>query len=379
MDWLLLDVDVAYVGVNVLPELIRRHLPHGYLAQVSLMDSPGSVLFRLPAGAEPVNSGKADASVRIFDSRFDFLFRRPPPPRGLGTPPRGPMERAENRGRWVLSVQHPSGSLEAVVTQARHRNLAAVGAVMSLLLAASIALVRFTRRAQALASAQMQFLAGVSHELRTPLTVMRTAGHNLRNRVSADPARVQQYGALIEQESEKLTAIVDQILSFANSEAGRVIGPKQEVSVPDLIRQAVAAAQPAIDASGCVVDTVVDPSLPPIQGDLAMLTNALHNLLGNAAKYARSGGWIGVRASSRGGTVEIRVADRGDGIPPEETRQIFEPFYRGGMALREQIHGTGLGLSLARKIVEAHGGSLAVESKPGVGAEFVLRLPLVSV
>jgi signal transduction histidine kinase len=377
IDWLLVDVDTAYIGGHVLPDLIRRHLPAGYLAQVSLLENPGDVLFRLPPEGAKFDPAKADASVRMFDFRFDLMFRRTPPgPRGMVA--RRP-ERQENRGRWLLSVQHPSGSLEAVVARARNRNLAAVGAVMTLLLAASVALVRFTRRAQALASAQMQFLAGVSHELRTPLAVMRTAGHNLRNRVSSDPARVQQYGALIERESEKLTAIVDQILSFANNEAGRVIGAKQSISVQELVRQAIAAAQPMIEESHCVVDTEVDPSLPPIEGDVATLTNALHNLLGNAAKYGRSGGWIGVRATPGNGVVEIRVADRGEGIPADEKKQIFEPFFRGGQALRDQIHGTGLGLPLAKKIVEAHGGSLAVESEPGSGTEFIVRLPLVTV
>lgn len=169
------------------------------------------------------------------------------------------------------------------------------------------------------------------------------------------------------------------MLSFANSEAGRVIGPKQPVAIADLVRQAIAAAQPAIDESGCVVETEVQDSLRQVEGDLPTLTHAVHNLLSNAAKYGRSGGWIGVRALSNNGMVEIRVSDHGDGIPPDETKQVFEPFYRGGQAQREQIHGTGLGLPLARKIVEAHGGSLTVESKPGQGAVFILRLPEATV
>lgn len=183
VDWLLLDVDVTYVKTNLLPDLVRRHLPAGYQAQVSWLANRGGVLFRLPPDGVHFDAAKADGSVRIFDFRFDLLFRRGGPGGGRPGLGRRSPEWSENRGRWLLSVQHPSGSLEAVVARARHRNLAAVGAVMTLLLAASIALVRFTRRAQALANAQMQFLAGVSHELRTPLAVMRTAGHNLRSRV----------------------------------------------------------------------------------------------------------------------------------------------------------------------------------------------------
>ncbi|MBL8291868.1 MAG: hypothetical protein JNN08_08525, partial [Bryobacterales bacterium] len=139
IDWLLLDVDTTYIGGHVLPDLIRRHLPAGYLAQVSLLENPGKVLFRLPPEGAKFDPAKADAFVRMFDFRFDLMFRRASPgPRGMVA--RRP-ERPENRGRWLLSVQHPSGSLEAVVARARNRNLAAVGAVMTLLLAASVALV----------------------------------------------------------------------------------------------------------------------------------------------------------------------------------------------------------------------------------------------
>ena len=97
---------------------------------------------------------------------------------------------------------------------------------------------------------------------------------------------------------------------------------------------------------------------------------------GNAAKYGGEGGWIGVFAtSSADGMVEIRVADRGPGIPSSEQNSIFDPFYRGKVAVADQIHGTGLGLSLVKRIVEAHGGTVAVNSEPGKGAEFVVRIP----
>ena len=112
------------------------------------------------------------------------------------------------------------------------------------------------------------------------------------------------------------------------------------------------------------------------------LKQALQNLLHNAAKYdSGDTHWVGVSASRTGGeanpAVEIRVADRGPGIPADEQAHIFEPFFRGRRALQDQIHGTGLGLNLARKIIEAHGGSIQVRSAAMKGAEFVVRLPAV--
>ena len=110
------------------------------------------------------------------------------------------------------------------------------------------------------------------------------------------------------------------------------------------------------------------------------LKQALQNLLHNAAKYgAGDSHWIGLSASRAGSdtkpTVEIRVADRGPGIPADEQAHIFEPFFRGRRALQDQIHGTGLGLNLAKKIVEAHGGSIQVKSAATKGAEFIVHLP----
>lgn len=129
-----------------------------------------------------------------------------------------------------------------------------------------------------------------------------------------------------------------------------------------------------------MVEKHIYPDLPLVMGDPMALKQALQNLLHNAAKYgAGDSRWVGVSASRTGGeakpAVEIRVADRGPGIPPDEQAHIFEPFFRGRHALQDQIHGTGLGLNLAKKIIQAHGGSIQVKSAAINGAEFVVRLP----
>jgi signal transduction histidine kinase len=108
------------------------------------------------------------------------------------------------------------------------------------------------------------------------------------------------------------------------------------------------------------------------------LTHAVKNLITNAAKYGSTGDWIGISAAMRNNgrsLVEIRIADRGEGVEPDELQQIFEPFYRGKKAVAEQIHGTGLGLSLVKRIVEAHEGTITVENASPRGTAFVIRLP----
>jgi signal transduction histidine kinase len=110
------------------------------------------------------------------------------------------------------------------------------------------------------------------------------------------------------------------------------------------------------------------------------LSHAIQNLLDNALKYGtESSNWVGISAaeaqSEKGTMVEIRIADRGPGIPPDEQRQIFRPFFRGRRALEDQAPGTGLGLNLVKMIIEAHEGTIEVKSAPGEGTEFIMRIP----
>jgi signal transduction histidine kinase len=228
----------------------------------------------------------------------------------------------------------------------------------------------------------MEFVAGVSHELRTPLTVIRTAAFNLRGKVASNPAHVERYGALIQQESERLGGIVEQVLRFSSAKAGRVLRERQPVSIAGLVEATLQSNKGMLEEALCEVQTHIEPGLPPISGDSLALRHALQNLLANAAKYGGATGKqcveIAARAvqgGSKGREIEIRVMDHGIGIPAEEQKHIFDAFFRGRKAVRDQIHGTGLGLHLVKRIVEAHGGTVSVESEPGAGSTFIVRIP----
>lgn len=394
--WLLLELDKDYLTRSLMPELLRRDLGEtaleDYDFEVFTRADPSNVIYASALDRE-FQSAAADASAPIFEAqthprrggppRFERGRMQPGPhPPGAGPERRPPLPgEGPLPGRWVLAARHRAGSLESAVARTRTRNLAVSSAMLVLILTAGGALVRFTRGAQKLAELQMQFVAGVSHELRTPLSVMRTAGHNLETMVAGDIERVQKYGALIQRESEKLAAVVEQILQFSNAKAGRIIGARAPVWIESVIEDALAADRQIIEESGCTVEKNIGPQLEPVLGDRATLTHAVQNLITNAAKYGNKGDWIGISASMRRNgrpQVEIRIADRGEGISPDEVKQIFEPFYRGRKATADQIHGTGLGLSLVKRIIEAHEGTIDVETAEAQGTAFIIRLPVVS-
>ena len=377
-DSLILEVNPEYARDVMLPELVQRELEIGgsleYQVEVVTRQRAPAVIYRSEPGIEI--GGNADATVGLSEPQYDLIFQRANGPGGRGRGGRGP---GGDQGRWQMMVRHRAGSLEAVVAQLRRRDLGVTGAILLLMLASLAALIRYTRNAQRLAELQMEFVAGISHELRTPLTVIRTAAYNLRGKLAANPAQVERYGMLIQQESGRLQDLVEQVLRFSSANAGRVIQNREPLEVAGLISDTLDATRSVLQEAACTVEPRIDAGLPMILGDGVALKHALQNLVQNAAKHGASDDhWIGISAAAvaagSNSAVEIRVADRGPGIPPDEQKHIFDPFFRGRRALEDQVHGTGLGLNLTRKIVEAHGGTIGVKSSEH-GTEFLVRLP----
>ena len=216
----------------MLPELLMRHLgtagSQDYQVEVVTRSTPPETIYQSTAGAGSI-ARSADASVGLFDLRIDPFRQggRGAGRRGQGGG-RGP---GPGFGRWQMSVRHRTGSLEAVVASTRLRNLLVTAGVLLLMLASVAALFHFTRRAQKLAELQLDFVAGVSHELRTPLTVIHTAAYNLRGKTANNPAQVERYGTLIQQESGRLKDLVEQVLRFSSASAGHVIQEPEPVSL----------------------------------------------------------------------------------------------------------------------------------------------------
>jgi len=148
------------------------------------------------------------------------------------------------------------------------------------------------------------------------------------------------------------------------------------------VQDALAASQPVIADARATLERDLPAGLPAVLAEPAALRSALQNLVGNAVKYGGPAPWVRVSArevrTRRGREVQIAVDDRGLGIPPSDLPHVFEPFYRGKEAQEQQIHGNGLGLSIVRSIVEAHGGRITVTSTPGTGSTFTMHLPIAA-
>ena len=191
--------------------------------------------------------------------------------------------------------------------------------------------------------------------------------------------QVRRYGAVVRDEGRRLAEMVEETLGFAGIQAGRMRFESQPVDVAELVKQAVGACRGDAAGTGCEIEMQIEPELPMVIGDARYLAQCLRNLLSNALKYARESNWIGVRAARTGADdaaeVRVIVEDRGPGIDRADLPHIFDPFYRGRNALSAQIQGAGLGLSLVKNIMEAHGGKVEVSSTPGAGSRFTLHLP----
>ena len=402
-DWLVLDLDAEYIGQTLVPDMLNRYLGQSgtleYDAEVIAKADPSFLIYR--SSDSPVQANWiADAAVDLLEigrvpqpsAAVDEAkprahngggpgapdSRAPASSRGFSVPPAIPSS-----GLWTLRVHHHAGSLETMVAEARRRNNLLSAGLLLLILTTTYTLLRFSRRAQALANLQMNFVSGVSHELRTPLTVIRTAAYNLRGELATQPGQVVRYGTLIRQEAEKLSALVEQVLRYGNVRAGRTLQSRHALSVPQRIEASLLAARNTYPLKNLVIERSIEPDLPLVLADEESMQHALQNLFDNAIKYGTPGGeggdWIGISAtaSRNGGApgVEIRVADRGPGVPAGEIESLFDPFFRGRRAQEDQIHGTGLGLNLVKTIIEAHGGTIAVHNREERGAEFVLHIP----
>lgn len=358
------QLDALFVG---LPRKMAE--THERSAMFTRRLPPGQVLMRTEEQAENGSSKARSVTVRVFNREMQDKA--------------GVAERAEAASPWLLSIQHPAGSLDAAVTNARRRSLAISFGIL-LLLGASLAIIIMnTRRAERLAHRQMEFVSAVSHEFRTPLAVICSAGENLADGIIDAPQQIERYGELIRNEGRRLTEMVEQVLEFAGARSGRTVLKKQPLEVGPLVDDAIASCQPLNGDREFVIEQEIQANLPQVLGDAAALRRTLQNLLNNAMKYDHDKRRIIVRArlavNGHGEEVQITVEDHGIGIDPAELPHIFEPFYRGSEVMAAQIHGNGLGLSLVKQVVEAHQGRVSVASVSGQGSAFTLHLPAASV
>jgi signal transduction histidine kinase len=232
------------------------------------------------------------------------------------------------------------------------------------------------RRETEMARLKSDFVANVSHDLKTPLSVIRMFGETLEmGRVTGEDRR-RDYYRVITRESERLSRLIDNVLDFSRIEGGRQTYEMAPTPVEPVIRGTLEAFAYPLAQQGFKVEVNVAPDLPEVTMDADAVGQALANLVDNAIKYSGDDRVLTVDARVVDGRLVIGVADHGLGIAPEERERIFEKFYRVGRSDTQGRRGSGVGLALVRHIAHAHGGDVMVESAPGKGSRFSLRLPI---
>ncbi|MCG8432188.1 MAG: cell wall metabolism sensor histidine kinase WalK [Candidatus Omnitrophica bacterium] len=222
------------------------------------------------------------------------------------------------------------------------------------------------------------FVANVSHELRTPLIAIdKSVALILGGSTGSLTREQEQFLSIAERNLKRLSRLINDLLDLSRLEAGKMALKRETCSLPGLIKDTVDSLANWVRAKGLGVSLDVPDELPPVNVDPDRIIQVLTNLIGNAVKFTPSGKQITVSAQVAGDReIVITVADQGIGIPGESLPKIFDKFYQVGERVATDIHGTGIGLSISREIVNRHGGRIWVESEKGEGARFVFALPL---
>jgi signal transduction histidine kinase len=276
----------------------------------------------------------------------------------------------------TLAIKLPGTTLAAMEQHFVRSSFLTLG-VISLLLAGGLVMThRNISREMALAKLKSDFVSNVSHELRTPLSLIRLYAETLEMGRLKSEEKYQEYYCIIRKESERLTALINNILDFSRIEAGRKEYDFRETDMRELVHNTLDSYRFQIEQNGFAFEEKIAEDIPPLRVDREAMARSLLNLVNNALKYSQDQKFIGVHLFRYNGSVKLEVVDHGIGIPAEEQHKIFEKFYRVGDPLVHNTKGSGLGLSLVRHIVQAHGGEVGVDSSPGRGSKFTITLPV---
>ncbi len=333
--------DVGSIIHHVFPEL---YPDADQTSRVNVVDAEGRIVYGQPLGREGLTLGR----------RFETTLYK-----------------------WRLNVTMASArSLAAAVSRRRVVEMVLVGLSGLVVIAGSVLILVAAARERKLSNLKSDFVANVSHELKTPLSLVKLFGELLQSGRADTEEKRAQYLQIIVTESERLAALIENVLDFAKVERGKAAYEFVGSSVSDVVARACDACRVRAEREQIVLTQELAEGLPDCPIDTHALEIAVINLIDNAVKYAAESERIEVSLRRRDGMAEIRVRDYGAGIPVDEKRRIFERFARGKNTGERRIRGSGIGLALVKHIAEAHGGRVWVEDAEPRGACFVLSLSL---
>ncbi|HEU4408761.1 MAG TPA: HAMP domain-containing sensor histidine kinase [Polyangiaceae bacterium] len=337
------------VAWHDVPRLVHEVFPRLYAdatgrARVSVVDEEGRLVYgaALPSG--------------------EFTVGRPFPTTLYG---------------WRLQVALTAA--DEIAAKAERRRQLEFGLVASacVVIVAGVAFALYAvAKEQRLNRQKIELVANVSHELKTPLALVRMFAEMLHSGRAASEEKRRQYLQIILLESERLGALIENVLDFARLERGGAAFDFAPADLGEVVQRAVEVVRYRAESEGMDLTTRLPPELPEARVDARAIELALINLLDNAIKYAKDGKTLEVGAVCHRYAAELYVRDAGPGLPPDEQRKVFERFERGRAAREGRVRGSGIGLALVKHIAEAHGGYAQVRSGPGGGATFVITLPL---
>lgn len=327
---------------------------------ITVSDDKGRVLTK----ATPVEpDGAGD-----LHTRFPVLFADPALVKSMSSRPMRIRE-------WTVHVRSlPDRALLATLQSAR-RMFFLISIAAGASLVALVLTVRADRANAALASMKSDFVAAVTHELKTPVAFIRLVGDTLANGRYTSPKTVQEYAGLLSVEASRLGSSIDNLLTYARYSSSTAASATElaDVEPADLVEDALQGLRPVLADRGFDLVIDVPPDLPQMCVDRPAMIQTLHNIVDNAIKYSTTEKHVAVSGTATAKSVTLTVRDRGTGIARKELSRVFERFYRGGNVT---VSGSGLGLPIAKRIVESHGGRIEVRSTVGLGTEVDVTLPI---
>jgi len=376
-----------------LPTLAAEELAARYLESNPVLPSNTTVrateLRGVWSAASPGREALALFTTAGLRAKLDEAIRDPSFPKGVSVRVVAPDEGAQTDSAlvtaafgselpgWRLALSLDDRTLFDTEADRRTARYLAIGS----LVVAALAIMAFITargfgRMVSLARLKNDLVANVSHELKTPLTAMRALVETLLDAEKLDEKTTREYLQLLATENARLSRLIENFLTFSRLERNKFKFNFERIPPLEVVVSALGALGERFNTPGCTFESHAAADLPPIRGDADALVTALLNLLDNAWKYSGERKHIVLQARARDGHVCFSVEDNGVGLTPRECRRVFDRFYRADRRLFTMTSGCGLGLSIVQSIVEAHHGSVLVQSEPGRGSTFTIEIPV---
>jgi two-component system phosphate regulon sensor histidine kinase PhoR len=343
MYFLVLEWDIAYLLAEVVPAILDQRSSNLY----QVLNSQGNLVYGYPF--------RGIAAADIVEIGFPDTLTQ-----------------------WRLRVaQREARNLASGETREKRLDFVLIGVAMAVIAAGLIIMLVAVRRERRLSQLKSDFISNVSHELKTPLSIISMFGELLAMGRAKSDEQASEYAEIIQRESLRLSALIENVLDFAKIERG--VAPYTFVDDQDLgevVARAVEICRTRLEQADMTLDLDMEEPLPSTRIDVNAMVLAVQNLIDNAIKYASGGERIEVSVKKKDQRLELVVRDFGPGVPDDERKSVFDRFYRAKDVRLKPVRGSGIGLSLVKNIAEAHRGGVEIDSGDDSGCAFRIWIPI---